>query len=248
MDIRELAIEHCKSFSDQTEQYLNHEDLGRSNSIYYQESYKGVDIQLNSKSQNNKIFIMHNFIGRLRVVIKGSNNIIFIGNNCTYRGKNVLNVRNDSCFVSIGDDCTSSGNTALNVALNDDPENCNLIIGDDAMFAKNISIFTSDNHPVFDVQSFEKINNSKTSLVIEPHVWLGAGVLVTKSVKIGAGTNIGMGSIVTKDIDSFSVYAGVPAKKLKANTLWCRNSRPPTMEATKKWYESYKNKIEHLSN
>ncbi|MFW5634332.1 MAG: DapH/DapD/GlmU-related protein, partial [Erythrobacter sp.] len=42
--------------------------------------------------------------------------------------------------------------------------------------------------------------------------WLGARVIVLPGVKIGAGAVIAAGAVVTSDIPSFAIAAGVPAK------------------------------------
>lgn len=54
-----------------------------------------------------------------------------------------------------------------------------------------------------------------TKVEIGNDVWIGANVIITKSIKIGNGAVIAAGSIVTKDVDAFSIVGGVPAKKLK---------------------------------
>lgn len=50
---------------------------------------------------------------------------------------------------------------------------------------------------------------------IEEGVWLGTKVQVNKGVKIGKFTVVGSNAVVTKDVESSSVYGGIPAKKLK---------------------------------
>src|SRR5215469_11470794 len=42
-------------------------------------------------------------------------------------------------------------------------------------------------------------------VVIEDEVWLGAGVIVLKGVRIGRGAIVGAGSVVTKNIESFAI-------------------------------------------
>ncbi len=51
--------------------------------------------------------------------------------------------------------------------------------------------------------------------VIGNDVWIAANVVVLRGVKIGNGAVIGAGAIVTKDVEPYSIVAGVPAKKLK---------------------------------
>ena len=45
--------------------------------------------------------------------------------------------------------------------------------------------------------------------------WIGARSTIFVGVKIGDGAIIAAGSIVTKDVEPYSIYAGVPAKKIK---------------------------------
>jgi acetyltransferase-like isoleucine patch superfamily enzyme len=46
-------------------------------------------------------------------------------------------------------------------------------------------------------------------------VWIGSGAKIKTGVTIGDGAVIGAGSIVTKDVEPFSIVGGVPAKRLK---------------------------------
>ncbi len=46
-------------------------------------------------------------------------------------------------------------------------------------------------------------------------VWIGNRVIVKAGVTIGDGAVIGMGSVVTKDIGSYEIWAGNPAKMIR---------------------------------
>lgn len=52
-------------------------------------------------------------------------------------------------------------------------------------------------------------------IVIEDDVWIGARCQILKGVRIGARSIIAAGSIVTKDVPSDCIAAGVPAKVLR---------------------------------
>jgi acetyltransferase-like isoleucine patch superfamily enzyme len=52
-------------------------------------------------------------------------------------------------------------------------------------------------------------------IVIEDDVWVGHGAILLGPINIGRGSIIGAGSVVTKDVVSYSIVAGVPAKLVK---------------------------------
>jgi len=56
----------------------------------------------------------------------------------------------------------------------------------------------------------------KAPVVIEDEVWIGANVTILPGVTIGRSSIIGAGSVVTDDVQPFSVYAGVPARKIRS--------------------------------
>lgn len=60
-------------------------------------------------------------------------------------------------------------------------------------------------------------------IVIQDDVWIGAGVTVLDGVEIGRGSIIAAGAVVTKNVEPFSVMAGVPARLLKRRG----NAEPP---------------------
>ena len=55
----------------------------------------------------------------------------------------------------------------------------------------------------------------KTFVTIGNDVWIGDNVLILPGIHIGDGAVIGAGAVVTKDVEPYSVVAGVPAKVLR---------------------------------
>lgn len=45
-------------------------------------------------------------------------------------------------------------------------------------------------------------------------VWIGTGCLIKAGISIGNGAIIGMGSVLTKDVKPYEIWAGNPAKKI----------------------------------
>jgi acetyltransferase-like isoleucine patch superfamily enzyme len=58
-------------------------------------------------------------------------------------------------------------------------------------------------------------SKAKTGILIGDDVWVGVGAVVLPGVKIGKGAVIAAGSIVTNDVEDYSIVAGMPAKFLK---------------------------------
>lgn len=55
------------------------------------------------------------------------------------------------------------------------------------------------------------------SSILGKHSYIAPGVLIRNQIKIGDNSLVGMGAVVTKDIEANIVVAGVPAKKIRDN-------------------------------
>lgn len=64
-----------------------------------------------------------------------------------------------------------------------------------------------------DEEFFENRKNNK--VIIGNDVWIGHGVTIMAGIKIGNGAVIGSGAVVTHDVESYSIVAGVRAKKIR---------------------------------
>lgn len=105
-----------------------------------------------------------------------------------------------------------------NVQLN---HNCTIIdtclvsIGSRTQVGPNVS-FYSATHPL-DPQLRNGTRGPETSKEI--HVgedcWIGGGSIVLPGVRIGRGSTVGAGSVVTKDVPPFHVVAGNPARIIR---------------------------------
>ena len=51
--------------------------------------------------------------------------------------------------------------------------------------------------------------------VVEENSWIAPGALLMNGIKIGENTTVGLGAVVTKNVDNNDVVAGVPAKSLR---------------------------------
>lgn len=51
-------------------------------------------------------------------------------------------------------------------------------------------------------------------VTIENDVWIGTGTVILSGVTIHNGAVVGAGSVVTKDVEPYAIYAGNPAQKI----------------------------------
>jgi acetyltransferase-like isoleucine patch superfamily enzyme len=81
---------------------------------------------------------------------------------------------------------------------------------------------------VFDdpTRSFVEQGITAKGIVIEDDVWLGSGAIITDGVSIGKGAVVAAGAVVTKDVPSHTVVAGVPARIIK--TIEARTQKAET--------------------
>ena len=57
--------------------------------------------------------------------------------------------------------------------------------------------------------------DGKTSVYIGNDVWIGSNVVLLGGIKIGDGAVIAAGSIVTRDVEPYTIVGGVPAKIIR---------------------------------
>ncbi len=73
--------------------------------------------------------------------------------------------------------------------------------------------FTYTDKTTFDEYTFLK-EEPGYQISIGNDVWIGNGVSIMEGVVIGDGAVIGAGALVTKSVEPYAIYVGVPAKKV----------------------------------
>lgn len=114
-----------------------------------------------------------------------------------------------SGFVQIGDYCLIQPYGILGVGAG------RLIIGNHVTMGQMVNIHPG-NHSFVDPNL--RINEQPVTykgIVIEDDCWIGAQAVILDGVKIGQGSVVGAGSLVTHDVPAYSVVAGNPARIIK---------------------------------
>lgn len=198
-----------------------------------------VKVQLNGR--NNNVSISNADAVNLTMNIQGANNVVniiaandsrtsianvhidIVGTECMVaiaEGAKIFNarivVRGSKCRISIGNKSTLGSGMLVCMGSSN-----YLKIGSQCMLADNIDIWATDSHPIYNMDTREQINISK-SIIIGDHVWLGKNVTILKGVNIGDNAIVGMDSTVTKDVGTCCLVAGYPAKVLKERVSWER--------------------------
>jgi len=84
-------------------------------------------------------------------------------------------------------------------------------IGDRCQIGPRVLIMDNDFHTTGDPLR----RPASKPIVLEDMVWVGAGAIILKGVRIGRGASVGAGSVVTHNVLAGQVVAGAPARPIK---------------------------------
>jgi acetyltransferase-like isoleucine patch superfamily enzyme len=112
---------------------------------------------------------------------------------------------------------------SLNVYYWGDPRE-KLVIGNYVSISSGVRFLLGGNHNLNTFSTYPfKVNIlnqpgeawTKGKIVIEDDVWIGMDAMILSGVKVGKGSVISAGSIVTKDVPPYAIVAGNPARIVK---------------------------------
>ena len=84
------------------------------------------------------------------------------------------------------------------------------------MMGPDVMIYTKNhNTERTDIPMIEQGNTQPRKVTIGDDVWIGARAIILPGVTIGQGSIVAAGSVVTKDVEPFSVVGGNPARVIK---------------------------------
>ena len=148
-----------------------------------------------------------------------------IGNNCIIDAHFVF--ESYSGCVNIGNNCYLGSSMYISHSY--------IYIGNNVTIAWGCTIYDHDSHSLNYLMRrkdvIDELNDIKhrnmfiknkdwtcvksEPIIIEDDVWIGMNCLILKGVKIGKGSVVGAGSVVTKNVPEFVVVAGNPATIVK---------------------------------
>lgn len=121
------------------------------------------------------------------VVSSKIDNYSYVGNDCSI------------LFVDIGAFCSIADNVSIGGASHPIER-----VSSSPVFIKGKNILNT-NFATFEYEPYIRTT-------IGSDVWIGRGAMIKAGVSVGHGAVIGMGSVLTKDVGPYEVWAGNPAK------------------------------------
>jgi len=190
--MKNLFKKFRKSKADKIEVIFEHNCILDKNSVIYPEAK------------------IENFLNKI--------DAITIGKNCHIRGKLFTypsggNIKiGDYCYIGEGGNIWSA---------------CNIEIGNNVLIAHNVDIFDHNTHPIDPTERQEhykaiittghpaqKVNWNEKPVKICDNAWISTKAIILKGVTVGECSIVAAGSVVTKDVEPYTIVGGNPAKKI----------------------------------
>ncbi len=159
----------------------------------------------------------------VKLVSKGALNIE-IGSDCLIFGS--FFVEKPTAKITVGNGTFLGGSSFI--AADE------IIIGDHVMFSWGCTTIDTNAHSLNNVQRQHDVMEWKKSIamgkpgalknwddveskkiIIKNNAWIGFNSILLKGITIGEGAVVAAGSVVTKDVDDFTLVGGNPAKFIK---------------------------------
>ncbi|RMD74005.1 MAG: acetyltransferase [Lentisphaerae bacterium] len=117
--------------------------------------------------------------------------------------------------VRIGRNCSVQMNGILVGYGRADDSSGLITIGDNVRIAAHCMMIAANHNFERTEIPIARQGLSFAPITVEDDVWIGGYVKITAGVRVGHGSVIGMGSVVTRDIPPMSVAVGVPARVIR---------------------------------
>jgi len=94
---------------------------------------------------------------------------------------------------------------------------CDLSMGSDVLIAQQVAFIGRDDHTYDQVGStiWDSPRGDNYKTVVEDDVWIGHGAIIISGVRIGRGSLVAAGSVVSRHVPNYTVVGGIPAKVIR---------------------------------
>lgn len=97
-----------------------------------------------------------------------------------------------------------------------------VVVGRDGLWSDEIIIQSNDQHGIVDLDTGEVCNGGRRRVEIGDHVWIGRRTTIMPDTRMGRGSILATGAVLTSDVPPNTVFAGVPARQIRENVTWSR--------------------------
>ena len=209
---------------------------GKNNTISIEKNCILKNINWIIEGDNNEIRIGKDSILNNTLQIDGTSNKVYLADRVELDQNTKIHIKNNQSIIEIYSDAKLK-NTSLLLENDDEKivlgkntvsygvsfavtENGSKIeIGENCLFADQITIRTGDSHSIYDNTTRKRINFAK-NVLIEDNVWIGQRVLILKGSHIEKNSVVGSGSVIIGKVPCNTVVGGNPAKILRRNIFW----------------------------
>ena len=169
----------------------------------------------------NRIILWHNRVVFGKEIIISGRIYCVAGKTGKIKIGNTVRINSGMRYNPIGGDCRTilfaDEGGDISIGNNVGMSNCAIIskasvsIEDGVMLGGGVKIYDSDFHWLAPLQRKTTKGGKKKPVVIKEDAFIGAHCIILKGVTIGRGAVIGAGSVVTRDVPDYEVWAGNPA-------------------------------------
>lgn len=130
--------------------------------------------------------------------------LVSTGPRCTFEHDVYLKLVDDRARLDFGEQVFVGTGCELDVALS-------VSIGSHTLLAPQVFI-TDHTHNKSAARRLDEQGITSKAVVIGEDVWIGTKSVILAGVTVGDGAIVGAGSVVTRDVEPFTIVAGAPAK------------------------------------
>ncbi len=160
--------------------------------------------------RGNRVWFGPGVIANHRLVIRGPGRVI-VGAHAdlfAFGGRTCLVARTPQARIIIGENARLNGPLLQADTL--------IEVGRDCILGQAHILDTEMHSVALDRRTNPEAPVRSAPVILEPNVWVARGAAILPGVRVGEGSVIGYGSVVTSDVPPRAVVAGNPARVIRS--------------------------------